>query len=124
MKKLISTLTFVLGVVALSFGQDASNTASTQGADALVTSKTSGTYVYTLPSVTTDEQVSKAASYYTDFFTVSFDTDSREATLDIIGERAQSTMIANRFLSACGARFVNVDGKDYKLHEYYEAFVK
>jgi len=124
MKKLISTLAFVLGVVALSFAQEVKNTAMSQGAAELATSKESGTYVYTLPDGTTEEQVTKAASYYPDYFTVSYDASSREATVTIKGEQAQSSQIMIRFLSGCGVRYVDVDGENHQLNLFYAEYLK
>ena len=124
MKKLIATFTFVLGLVALSFGQDASNTAMTEGADALQKSKSTGTYVYKMPNGTTDAEVTKAASYYKDFFTVSFDESTLEATVEITGEKQPSTQIMMRFLSGSGVSYVNVEGKDYDLQAFYTDHLK
>jgi VCBS repeat-containing protein len=124
MKKLISTLAFVLGVVALSFAQDVKNTAVSQGATELANSKMSGTYVYTLPEGTTDEQVTKAASYYTDYFTVSYDASSREATVNITGETSPSSQVMLRFLSGCGVMYVDVDGESHQLNLFYADYVK
>lgn len=124
MKKLISTLAFVLGVVALSFAQDAKNTAISQGAKELANSKESGTYVYTMPEGTTQEEVAKAASYYPDFFTVSYDASSREATVEITGEQAPSSQVMLRFLSGCGVMYVDVDGDSHQLNLFYADYVK
>ncbi len=124
MKKLISTLAFVLGVVALSFAQDAKNTAMSQGAQELATSKTTGTYVYTLPEGTTEEQVEKSASYYTEFFNVAYDASTGEATVEITGETGPSSQVMLRFLSGCGVRYVDVDGESHQLNLFYAEFVK
>jgi len=124
MKKLISTLAFVLGVVALSFAQDAKNTAMSQGAEELANSKESGTYVYTLPEGITDEEVTKAASYYPGYFTVSYDASSREASVAITGEAGPSSQVMLRFLSGCGVRYVNVDGEDHQLNLFYVEYLK
>ncbi len=124
MKKLISTLVFVLGVVALSFAQDAKNTAISQGAKELATSKVNGTYVYTLPEGTTQEEVTKVAAYYPDYFTVSFDASSREASVQITGETAPSSQVMLRFLSGCGVMYVDVDGDSHQLNLFYAEFVK
>ena len=124
MKKLISTLAFVLGLVALSFAQDAKNTAMSQGADELAKSKNSGTYVYTLPDGITEEQVTKAASYYPDNFTVSFEASTGEATVEITGDHARSSQIMIRFLSGCGVRYVDVDGENHELYAFYTDYLK
>lgn len=125
MKKLISTVAFALGVVAMSFAQQADNTAASKGAEALVASKESGTYVYTLPQTTTAEQVEKAASYYTKYFTVAFDETSKEASIEIVGEDVNaSSQVMLRFLSGCGVMYVDVDGEVKQLNIFYADHVK
>lgn len=124
MKKLISTFAFVLGVVAFSFAQDATNTAQSEGADALTKSKLSGIYTLVLPEGTTDKEVEEAASYYTDFFTVDFDEASREASIEIVGEAPSSARVMLRFLSVCGVNFVDVDGEAKQLQSFYAEHVK
>lgn len=124
MKKLISTIAFVLGVVALSFAQEATNTATSQGAEALAASKVSGSYVYALPEGTTSDEVEQAASYYKNHFEVSYDAGSNEATVKITGEAMQSGQIMMRFLSGCGASFVDVDGTTFPLMEFHANHIK
>jgi hypothetical protein len=77
-----------------------------------------------LPDGTTEEQVTKAASYYPDYFTVSYDASSREATVTIKGEQAQSSQIMIRFLSGCGVRYVDVDGENHQLNLFYAEYLK
>lgn len=124
MKKLISTIAFVLGVVAMSFAQEATNTAISEGSEALAKSKESGMYAYTLPQGTTSDEVSLAASYYTDYFTVAFDEASLEATIEVTGDAAPSRQITLRFLSGCGVLFVDVDGSTKQLSAFYGDHVK
>ncbi|GAB5418286.1 MAG: hypothetical protein Crog4KO_16090 [Crocinitomicaceae bacterium] len=119
MKKLISTMVFVLGVVALSFAQEATNTATSQGTEALAKSKTSGMYVFTMPQGTTSDEVAQAASYYKNNFTVDYDAGANEASIRITGDPGQSRQIMIRFLSGCGASFVDVDGTAEKLMVFH-----
>ena len=124
MKKLIATFTFVLGLFALSFAQEADNTAISQGSESLAESKESGSYLYTLPQGTTAEEVEKAASYYKKYFTVAYDATNQEASIDIVGETGPSTQIMLRFLSGCGVRYVEVDGQTKQLNIFYADHVK
>lgn len=121
MKKLISTLAFVLCFVAMSFAQDGSNTAATQGADALLKSKETGAYVYTMPTSATQERVDKAASYYPNYFTVEFDATSHEAAVNFVGEDEKACRaVMMRFLSGCGIQYVLVDEDTLRLSEFME----
>jgi len=120
MKKLISTFVCVMGFVAMSFAQDATNTAVTNGTDALAKSKASGAYVYTLPETATNEMVEKASSYYVSHFTVDFDDAINEAKITLLTEEASSRFIMVRFLSGCGVRYLEVDGQALELQEFMD----
>lgn len=124
MKKFISTIAFVFGVFALSFAQTATNTAITEGSEELAKSKVSGSYVYTLPQGTTSDEVSKAASYYKQYFTVNYEQTSQEASIEIVGDAAPSRQIILRFLSGCGVRYIEVDGESKALDVFYEDNLK
>lgn len=109
-----------MGFVAMSFAQDATNTATTDGADALLKSKASGAYVYTLPETATNEMVEKASSYYVSHFTVDFDDASNEAKITMLTEEASSRFIMMRFLSGCGVRYLSVDGESLQIQDFMD----
>jgi len=123
MKKLISTIAFVLGIVALSFAQDATNTAISEGADALAKSKTSGVYNYVLPEGTTQDEVQKSASYYKEYFTVDYDNNTRKVTVNITGDEGSSRQVMLRLLSSVGALYVDVDGEVEQLNVHYTSYI-
>lgn len=124
MKKLISTFAFILGFVALGFAQEVGNTAVSQGAELLIKSKESGTYVFTLPSENTAEHVEKVAVYYKTYFTVEFNDESNEATLTMIGDDAKmSRMVMMRFMSSCKVAFFDVDGTTLSFNDFRDTYV-
>jgi len=124
MKKIISTIICLVGLVSISIAQDAFDTAKTMGYDALVASKDSGKYVYILPPDTTDETVTKAAAYYKSYFTVNFNDAEKEATLNLNPNNEYSRLVMIRFLVASGVRYVNVDGENLELNEFAENYFK
>lgn len=120
MKKFISTIAFVIGFVAITMAQDATNTAASLGAEELAKSKEAGTYVYTMPEGLTNERVEKASSYYLANFNVEFEASSKEATIKMVSEEAQNRAVMLRFLSACGVHYVLVDGDTLNLSDFME----
>jgi hypothetical protein len=102
MKKIISTLLFVVGLVSFSFSQESNQIAESNGADELVASKTSGVYEFTLPSALTKEKIDKSASYYTSFFSLDFDESSHKAKMTMV----KNTM-KNRYVMAPKAQVVD-----------------
>lgn len=123
MKKIISTITCIIGFVAMSFAQDAMNTATTMGHDALVASKASGEFVYTLPSEVTNETVEKSAAYYTSYFTVDFNDAENVATLNMVTNDEKSRYVMLRFLTSCGVRYVKVDGETLEYDKFVENYL-
>ncbi len=120
MKKLIATFVCVMGFVAMSLAQDATNTAGTSGADALIKSKASGEYVYTLPQAVTADLISQKAAYYVKFFTVTFDEANHEATVNMLNDEVSSRAVMIRLLTGCGVQFVEVDGEALQLQAFMD----
>ncbi|NRA11703.1 MAG: hypothetical protein HRT57_07100 [Crocinitomicaceae bacterium] len=124
MKKIISTLLFVVGLVSFSFSQEAHQIASTTGAEDLAISKTSGVYEYTLPSNITKEALTKSASYYKTNFTVDFDEASHKATITIPENTLRNRYVMARLLTACKVTHIAVDDKKLQLYDFIDSYLK
>lgn len=124
MKKIISTLLCVIGLVTFSFAQDGGNTASTNGTEKLAISKTSGIYEFTLPSAITKDQLENSAKYYTSDFTVAFDEASHKATITMVRNEMKNRFVITRLLSSLKVSHVAVDEKTYELYEFIDTFLK
>lgn len=124
MKKIFSTLIIVLGFATVGLSQSQSAVANSEGKSALVASKASGAYSFTLPSEVTDEQVAKNAAYYTSYFTVEFDNATKVANITTVSNEAQSRVIIARFLSASGVREVEIDGVNLSIGDFIESYLQ
>ena len=124
MKKLIYTLFILVGFSSFGFSQETNNTTRTNGSIELVSSKTSGEFVFHLPVGVTAEDVKKNSAYYTHYFTVSFDVNSHEATIHMVENTTKNRYVIARFLTACGMKYVQVDGKALELHDFVNAYLK
>lgn len=125
MKRIITTLTFVLSFVVLGFSQEAGNTAISQGKEQLSQSKESGVYLFTLPAENTSEHVEKVKAYYKTYFTVDFNETSKEATLTMIGDDPKMCrMVMMRFMSSCKVAFFDVDGTAVSFNEFRDSYLK
>lgn len=124
MKKIISTLLCVIGLVTFSFSQEGDNTALTNGTEKLELSKISGLYEFTLPARVTKDIVEQSAKYYTSSFTVAMDEASHKATITMISNEMRDRFVITRFLSAVKISHVTVDEKTYELYEFIDAFLK
>lgn len=121
-----SFLTFVLFITLSTFvvGQNNLKTAFTKGKNELVKGKESGNYVFVLPEETTSESVEQNAEYYTLYFTVNFNENTREATINMKTNDEKSRHIICRFLVSSEVEFVNVNGKNHTVEEFYQVYLK
>jgi len=124
MKKIISTLLFVVALVTFGFSQEANNTALTNGTEALAESKTSGVYEFTLPSDLTKDNVEANAKYYTSVFTVDFDESSHVAKITMIQNELKDRYVITRLLTSCKVNYVQVGETSYKLYDFIDKFLK
>lgn len=124
MRKLVYTLIAVLGFTAMSFGQEAVNTATTSSQSELTESKKSGHYAFTFPASVTAEQVEKSASYYTKMFTVSFDADAHKVSIDMIENTSANRTVMTRMMLQCGVQFVKVEDETLKLYDFVQNHLK
>lgn len=124
MKKALLTLTAIAALTFTGISQERTNTATSEGNTELLESKTSRSYTYTLPHEITEKRVKTSADYYTKYFTVAYDTETREAIITMNASHEKGEMIMGRFLSSCGVRYVKVDDKEITLDEFMKVYLK
>ena len=111
---------------SLTFAQEveSANTAKSNGKSELVKSKTTGEYQFSFITDRTKESVEKAASYYTTYFTVTFDEASNTATVKMIENNVTSRTIVSRFLAMNQIRYIEVDGTNVSLSDFIDSYLK
>lgn len=120
MKKLITLFTILI-FTAISFAQ----TAKVEGDKALLEEKLSNNIVeFIMPSETTSEDVSKSAQYYTEYFTVEYDDDSKVAKIVLVNEDPIAKRVITRFLLSTGVRTINFSGEDHTIMGFYSTFLE
>jgi hypothetical protein len=124
MKKIISILFFLVGLLSFSFSQEAHQIATFKGAEDLAASKTSGLYEFTLPSTLSKESIDKSASYYKSMFTVDFDEASHKATLTMVDNTLKNRYVMVRLLTACKVNHVTVDDETLQLYDFIDSYLK
>lgn len=124
MKKLILSLIVLITATSMSFAQSSNEIASTKGAKELAVSKSSGEFVFTLPSNLTKEDIDKNSKYYTHYFTISFDESSHTATINMNDNTSKNRYVIARFLTACGVKYVTVDDVNLELSDFIEKHLK
>lgn len=124
MKKLLVILVLFLGVSGFSSAQTDAEIALSKGTAALASSKTSGTYNFTMPSHITADDIAKNAKYYTHYLTPTYNDGANEVTIVMVDNSEKSRAVITRFLTACGMKAVNVDGKNIDLMSFMESYLK
>lgn len=123
MNKFLCTLLVLVGFATLGFSQDHVTVANSEGKEALMASKVSGEYSFTLPASVTKEMVAKNAAYYTAYFTVAFDEASKVSKITMIENDAQSRTIIARFLTACGSHQVQIDDEQVNMTDFINKYM-
>ena len=122
MKK-VMLLVLALGLNLLVFGQktlsaSAKNLAELKGGVA------NGHIQLTLPNEVSEENVIMYAKFYTNMFTVDFDSKSHVATFHMVSNDTNSRRVILRFLSANQIVAVQVENKSYDLGTFFENYLQ
>jgi len=119
MKKLL-LLTLVCFASALSFGQKVANAS----AETLQKGKTSGTYMFVMPSDVTSAEVDGVKNYYKQYFTVSMDEKKHELTVNLINKDEMSIRVINRLMVSLEITDFSVGGSELSFDEMFEKYMK
>lgn len=120
MKKLITLFTVLVFATAVF-----SQTANVKGDKALLEKKLADkTIEFVMPQTTTNEEVSKSAQYYTEYFTVDFNAETKVATIKLIDGDDMARRVITRFLLSTGVRTIHFAGDDYTIMSFYSTFLE
>jgi hypothetical protein len=120
MKTIFSTIVFVLAM-AFSFGQDL---AVVKSAKDLTGIKETGKGYITLPAEMTKDAVAASASYYTRYFTVDFNENTKVATITMVNNDERSRQVIVRFLVACSIQKIDVAGDVISRDDLFEKYLR
>lgn len=123
MKNLFLSLVTLIFATTISFAQE-NSTASAQPKTELSASKESGKYVFILPSETSAEQVEKSSKYYTHYFTVEYNENTKEAKITMVKNDEMGRHVIVRFFASCGVQNVIVEGKTYTNEDFFINYMK
>lgn len=124
MKNIFFTIAAVALIAFTGVSQEKINTAQTEGNTELLKSKKSREYSFVMPHEISTERVEKSAKYYTSYFSVNYNPETREASIQMNEERTKGEMVMGRFLSSCGVRFLKVDDKNITLDEFMNSYLR
>lgn len=122
MKSLFTLLILFIGFSSSVFAQE--SIAKSNGDAALLKSKLSGVYEFTLPDNITQEDVDKKIKYYTYYMTADFNETTHKVTLTMNENASSNRYVIGRFLTACNVKEVDVDGKRLIMDEFVKSYLK
>jgi hypothetical protein len=123
MKKILILAALFFSVQSIALAQDKTNTATAASSKELAVSKTSGSYSFVLPEGTKKEDVERNAKFYSKSFTVTFDEASKKASIQMVVNDEKNRHVVVRFLTASKIQFVNVDGKNLNIDDFYKNYM-
>ncbi len=122
MKKFLLAAVFLVSTF-ISFTQN-NSTAVCGTKLALTQEKVAGKIKMILPASISEEDVRNYASYYEKMFTVVFNSTTHEIVFNMVVNDANNRRVILRFLSANQIQNVIVEGSNYAVNDFYEAFLK
>jgi hypothetical protein len=122
MKKIL-TLVLIAFIGGTVVAQDAPSKAKIENAEKFTASKEKGIYVFQMPSSVTAEQIKKASSYYTQYFTVNFDAKSHDAKITMLKNDNVSKHVIIRFLVTTGVKYITMGGEDFDVETFFQKYI-
>lgn len=117
------TLILFVGFTTMSFAQEANEIGITEGKVKLATSKEDGSYAFTFSGKTADE-IESSASYYTNYFTVTFNESTQLVKITMKENDTRSRSVITRFLVASGVRYMNIEGKIVPVSDFMANYLQ
>jgi hypothetical protein len=120
MKKLIALFTLVfLGFVA------SAQTASVAGTPATMKEGVKqGVFKFDMPKSTLAEEIKRTSNFYVDYFTVAFNNESKQVTISMVDNSPEGRRVVTRFLLSNKVSVIAFDGKEYKITEFYDNYMR
>lgn len=124
MRKLILSLLVLFSLTSSSFAQEAELIVDSKGKSALIKSKSSGEFEFKFETERTKASIDKAASFYTQHFTVDYNEETGVVKIDMVENTQGSRAIISRFLSYNQVKFVKVDNENLSMTDFIELYLK
>jgi hypothetical protein len=120
MKTIIITLV-ALVFSAFSFAQTVSYKGSGEDVKKGVEK---GEFVFVFDAGASAEEINKNANYYTDYFNVAFNDETKTAIITMVDNSEMGRRVITRFLLSNGIKSVALDGQEHTLNDFYDKYLK
>ncbi len=114
----------MLSMFVLTFGFTFAQTASVSGNEATIAEQVEkGTFEIQMPNTTSNEDITKSAEYYVDYFTVEYNGETKVASIKMVDNTPSSRRVINRLLLSNGVRTIAFNGKEFSINEFYDKYL-
>ncbi len=120
MKKLIVVF---IGVVLFGMGTFAQTAEFKGSADSFQATVAEGLFEVKMPESTEVSEVERTSAYYTNYFTVEYDADTKIAVVQMVDNTPDNRRVINRFLLSNGVKDISFDGSNYSINQFYTQFM-
>lgn len=83
-----------------------------------------GVFTFVLPESTVEADIKKSAEYYTDYFTVNYNGNSKVAIIKMKENTPSARRVIVRFLLSSDVKSIDFQGKEHSINDFYEKFLE
>lgn len=83
-----------------------------------------GVFEFVMPASTSVSEINRTAGYYVDYFNVAFDDATKKATITMVDNTPEGRRVVSRFLLSNKVSVIAFDGKEFKITEFYDKYMK
>ena len=120
MKTVMMTF-FALMIGALAFSQSVEYKGTKED---IAKAVEKGVFIFAFSESASSDEINKNAQYYTDYFTVSFNDETKEALIKMEDNSEMGRRVITRFLLSSGVKSVVLDGEKLTLNDFFEKYLK
>lgn len=120
----MKNLILLLSITAFSFYGYSQNAKVSGNLESLKKEVREGVFTFVLPESITEADVNKSAQYYTDYFTVTYNDNSKVANIKMKENTPAARRVIIRFLLSSGVKSIDFQGKEHTINDFYEKFLE
>lgn len=121
MKKILSVAILSL-ICSFTFAQTSPEKTSVVQEANFISNKNKGEFNFQMPVGTSVEKIDKTAKYYTEYFTVTYDSKTRNAKIQIIQENMRGVVL--RFLISNDIQTISYNNEEYEVDKFVRNFIQ
>jgi len=123
MKKLIIAL-FTVVSTAFSFGQQETEIFTTVSIGEFKDLKSNNTFIFFVPNILREGEVAEHSKTYESYFTVEFDVDQLQLTIQMLRDEVRDRHQIQRFIQDLNIRFIQMDDEIVELEDFSDVYLE